>query len=139
MSENYYTTKGLSKLFAIISFFIVGVSTLTMPAWADDKAFKKCKSCHSIEEGDKHKTGPNLWNIMNRGTAQAEDYKYSKKFLAWSEENPEWTPELMDAWLTNSKKLVKGTKMAYREKKEEKRAEIIEYLTSMGEEVGEKE
>jgi cytochrome c2 len=101
-------------------------------AMAVDKAFKKCASCHSIEEGGKNKTGPNLWNIMNRGTAQA-DYKYSKKFLAWAEENPEWTPELMDAWLENSKKLVKGTKMAFREKKADKRQAIIDYLTEMGE------
>jgi|TARA_B100001094_G_C18173200_1_gene796380 cytochrome c len=99
---------------------------------AADKSFNKCKSCHSIKEGGKNGTGPNLWNIMNRGTAQAEGYKYSKKFLAWSEENSMWTPELMDLWLTNSKKMVKGTKMAYREKKENKRAEVIEYLQSMG-------
>jgi cytochrome c len=69
---------------------------------------------------------------MQRGTAQA-DFRYSKKFLAWAEENPEWTPELMDAWLTNSKKLVKGTKMNFKEKKEAKRADIIAYLQTMGE------
>ena len=99
-----------------------------------EKNFKKCIACHSIEEGGKNKTGPNLWNIMNRGTAQA-DYKYSKQFLAWAEENPVWTPELMDAWLENSKKLVKGTKMAFKEKKEDKRADLIAYLQSMGVEV----
>ena len=70
---------------------------------------------------------------MHRGTGAMEDYKYSKKFLKWAEENPEWTVELMDQWLTNSKKMIKGTKMNYKEKKEEKRAEIIEYLQSMGE------
>lgn len=132
MSENYCTTKGLGKAFAILVLIIVGVPLLMTPALAADKAFRKCASCHSIEEGGKNKTGPNLWNIMNRGTAQA-DYKYSKKFLAWAEENPEWSPELMDAWLENSKKLVKGTKMAFREKKEAKRADIIAYLQSMGE------
>ena len=97
-----------------------------------EKNFRKCASCHSIEEGGKNKTGPNLWDVMNRGTAQLEDYKYSKKFLAWAEENPEWTPELMDAWLADSKKLVKGTKMVFREKKEAKRADLIAYLQSMG-------
>ena len=54
-----------------------------------------------------------------------------------AEENPEWTAELMDAWLTNSKKLVKGTKMNYRNNKEQSRADIIVYLTSMGEQVEE--
>jgi len=108
-------------------------ATIFVSAVHADKAFKKCKACHSIEEGGKNKTGPNLWNIMNRGTAQG-DYKYSKKFAAWAEENPQWTPELMDAWLANSKKLVKGTKMNFKEKKEAKRADIIAYLQSMGEE-----
>ena len=132
MSENYCTTKGLGKAFAILVLIIVGVPLLMTPALAADKAFKKCASCHSIEEGGKNKVGPNLWNIMNRGTGQMEGYKYSKKFAAWAEENPEWTPELMDQWLTDSKKMVKGTKMAFREKKEAKREEIIEYLTKMG-------
>ena len=70
--------------------------------------------------------------VTRRGTAQAEGYKYSKKFLAWAEENPVWTPELLDQWLTDSKKMVKGTKMAYKEKNADKRAEIIEYLESLG-------
>lgn len=100
-----------------------------------EKEFKKCMSCHSIEEGGKNKTGPNLWNVMNRGVAAAEGYKYSKGLTKWSEENTEWTPELMDEWLTNSKKLVKGTKMMYKNKKEKSRADIIAYLQSMGEEV----
>ena len=109
------------------------LSLLASPLFANDKAFKKCKACHSIEQGGKNGTGPNLWNIMHRGTGAMEDYKYSKKFLKWAEENPVWTVELMDQWLTNSKKMIKGTKMNYKEKKEEKRAEIIEYLQSMGE------
>lgn len=96
-----------------------------------EKNFRKCSSCHSIEEGGRSGAGPNLWNIMNRGTAQG-DYRYSKKFAAWAEENPDWTPELMDQWLTNSGKLVKGTKMRFKEKKEDKRADIIAYLQSMG-------
>lgn len=100
-----------------------------------EKEFKKCKACHSIEEGGKNKTGPNLWNVMNRGVATVEGYKYSKGLTKWSEDNPEWTPELMDEWLTNSKKLVKGTKMNYRNAKEKSRADIIAYLQSMGEEV----
>jgi cytochrome c len=125
---------------ALIWTFIVGflVSMLYVATAAAEgnpdkgkKGFKKCASCHSIDEGGKNKTGPNLWNIMQRGTAQA-DFRYSKKFLAWAEENPEWTPELMDAWLTNSKKLVKGTKMNFKEKKEQKRADIIAYLQTMG-------
>jgi cytochrome c2 len=97
----------------------------------DSKSFRKCVSCHTIEEGGRNKMGPNLWNIMNRGTGQAKDYKYSKKFVAWAKRNTMWTPELMDQWLTKSRNMVKGTKMNFREKKEKKRAATIVYLQSM--------
>ena len=97
----------------------------------DSKSFRKCVSCHTIEEGGRNKMGPNLWNIMNRGTGQAKDYKYSKKFVAWAKKNPCWTPELMDQWLTKSRSMVKGTKMNFRERKEKKRAATIVYLQSM--------
>lgn len=122
-------TKGILMTMTVAFMATVLVSG----ANADTKAFKKCASCHSIEEGDRNKVGPNLWNIMNRGTAAAPEFKYSKKFAAWASENPQWTPELMDAWLTNSKKLVKGTKMNFKERKEANREAIITYLTTMGE------
>ena len=98
----------------------------------DSKSFRKCVSCHTIEEGGKNKMGPNLWNIMNRGVGKMENYKYSKKFSAWAKKNTMWTPVLMDEWLTKSKSMVKGTKMNFRERKESKRAATIVYLRSMG-------
>ena len=97
----------------------------------DSKSFRKCVSCHTIEEGGRNKMGPNLWNIMNRGIGQMENYKYSKKFSAWAKKNTIWTPVLMNQWLTKSRSMVKGTKMNFREKKESKRAATIVYLRSM--------
>ena len=97
----------------------------------DSKSFRKCVSCHTIEEGGRNKMGPNLWNIMNRGIGQMENYKYSKKFSAWAKKNTMWTPVLMNQWLTKSRSMVKGTKMSFREKKEKKRAATIVYLRSM--------
>ena len=119
-------------LYAVLVLLMLAlVLTCTEKALAGDKSFRKCVSCHTIEEGGKNKMGPNLWNIMNRGIGQAKDYKYSKKFSAWASVNTMWTPELMNEWLTKSRNMVKGTKMSFREKKESKRAATIEYLKSM--------
>ena len=97
----------------------------------DSKSFRKCVFCHTIEEGGKNKMGSNLWNIMNRGVGKMENYKYSKKFSAWASVNPMWTPSLMDEWLTESRNMVKGTRMSFGERKESKRAATIVYLRSM--------
>jgi len=45
------------------------------------KAFKKCASCHSIGDGGKNKSGPNLYDILNRGIASNEKFKYVKSLF----------------------------------------------------------
>ena len=97
------------------------------------KAFKKCASCHSIDDGGKNKSGPNLYDILNRGIATNEKFKYSKKLASFADDNPQWTPELMNLWLENSQKLVKGSKMRVKVKKETERENLIAYFQSMGE------
>ena len=53
------------------------------------KVFRKCKACHSIEEGKK-KLGPSLFGIFGREAGAVEGFRYSKPMAAadfvWNEE-----------------------------------------------------
>ena len=94
-----------------------------------EKVFKKCKACHVVEECKK-KAGPSLYGVVGRAAGSIEGYKYSK---AMAGSGLVWDAETLDAYLTNPKKYLKGTKMAFAGlKKEKDRADVIAYLATTG-------
>ena len=96
-----------------------------------EKVAKKCTACHTFTKGGSNKIGPNLWNIVNAERARVADFKYSDA----AKKNPgKWTYEHLDAFLTNPKKFMPGTKMVFVGiKKPGDRADLILYLRSLSE------
>ncbi len=114
----------------------VGMSTmvLTAPAMADagngEKVFKRCMACHSVEAGE-NKVGPSLHGVVGRHSAAIEDFKYSDAMkganLVWDEQN-------LTEWLTNPRKFLKGTSMAFAGlRKESDVTDVIDYLKQQSE------
>ena len=96
-----------------------------------EKVFKRCKACHKVEDG-KNGVGPHLFGIVGRAVAGVDGYKYSKGMATYAEGGAVWDAARLDAYLTNPKKEVKGTKMAFAGlKKEAQRADIIAYLETL--------
>lgn len=94
---------------------------------AGEKVFGKCKACHKVDGNNA--TGPHLDGVVGREAGHVEGFSYSEGMKA----HGAWTPEALDAFLTNPKGAVPGTKMSFAGlPKPQERADLIAYLQSLG-------
>ncbi len=97
---------------------------------ADGKRlFLRCKACHTIDKGGRHRLGPNLWDVVNRKMAGANGFKYSSAFRKM---DGNWDYAALDALIANPRKFAPGTRMAFPGlKKPADRAAVIAYLRTL--------
>lgn len=88
--------------------------------------FRKCQSCHTLEEGGKNGTGPNLHNIVGAGIGDHNNFKASESLKAIG---GTWTYDKLDDYLESPKRLApKGTMSFAGLKKPQERADVIKLL-----------
>lgn len=105
------------------------VAVAAVSAEAGEKVFRKCKACHTSDEGGRNATGPNLWGVVNRAVASVEGFAYSDAMQAHAEEA--WTPEKLDEYLENPRKAIPDNKMSFAGlKKVGDRQNVIAYLAA---------
>ncbi|CAM3812913.1 FAD-dependent oxidoreductase [Rheinheimera salexigens] len=88
--------------------------------------FVTCMACHSLNEGEPHKLGPNLYGFFGQPAASREGFNYSPALKGAS---IVWDKPILREWLKTPEKVVPGTRMIYRGSLTEPELEqLIDYL-----------
>lgn len=74
------------------------------------KLYKRCKACHTIDKGGKHKVGPNLWAVYGQKAGTKEGFAYSK---AMASSDVIWDEATMDGYITKPSEFMKGNRMSF--------------------------
>ncbi len=99
---------------------------------ADGKrVFQRCTACHTIGRDATDTDGPNLYGVMGGPIGERRprfSYTAGLKALGGN-----WDATRMDRWLTNPRRMVPGTTMAFAGIPDPKdRAAVIAYLATQG-------
>jgi cytochrome c len=94
-----------------------------------ESKFALCSTCHTLPAGAPNMTGPNLHGVFGRKAATLPGFSYSDALKAsgWT-----WDAARIDAWITDPKVALPGTKMTFVGLKDPKdRTDVIAYLMVM--------
>ncbi len=74
------------------------------------RVFLRCRGCHLIKEGAGDRVGPNLYGVYGRAAGSVAGFAYSPAML---NANRIWDAPTLDAFLTNPRVDLPGTRMGF--------------------------
>ncbi|MEQ8444087.1 MAG: c-type cytochrome [Alphaproteobacteria bacterium] len=106
-------------------------------------AERRCGSCHTFEQGDRNKVGPNLFGVIGRAAGTVEGFNYSDLSAAATDAGLVWTEELVVEYLPNAQDFLEDyvarnggtptgrTRMTFRLRDEQDRRDVAAYLATL--------
>jgi cytochrome c len=93
------------------------------------REFRRCQSCHTINDGGRAMVGPNLYGVVGRAAASTDGFSYSS---ALAESGLVWTSDALDTWIENPRAMVPNNRMSFVGLRDaDDRRDVIAYLASL--------
>ena len=105
---------------------IVQTASKMTPMERGARLYKRCSTCHTLDEGGRHKVGPNLWAVYGAKAGSKEGFNYSKVMAA---SEVIWDDATLDAYIKKPSDFMKGNRMSFVGiKKQEDRDALLLYM-----------
>ena len=85
----------------------------------------KCRFCHSIKMDDRDRMAPNLHRILGKPAAVSENFSYSSAMIEMRNNGLIWTPETINAFISNPEGYIPGNRMKMEGIKDPQTRELI--------------